>query len=241
MADTKISELTDGGGLLASDEIAINRGGVSDKAKAAGVDGWVAADAMTYASGSGGGVATMTCSGDQTSKYKVGTFFKLNQTTDKYFVVTASSFSSGTTTVTIFAGTDYTLANAAITSPYYSYAANPVGWPGWFNYSVSAATGFTGALTVVQARFAVVGRTCTVSIDFAGTSNATTFTFPAPITASGRTLLPCIVLDSGNPAAGRADLPDASATITMGKAITGAGGFTNSGSKGVFLYLTYLF
>lgn len=55
---------------------------------------------------------------------------KLTQTSAKYFIVTAKgSPSGGFTPVTIYGGTDYDLANAAITSPYYSPAKAPLGFP----------------------------------------------------------------------------------------------------------------
>ena len=41
----------------------------------------------------------------------------------------------GATLITVYGGTDYTLADEAITSPYYSYASNPQGFPTYFNYT----------------------------------------------------------------------------------------------------------
>lgn len=100
-------------------------------AEVAGIDGWTTDPATwTYASAS-----TFTVTGDQTAKFSKGTRIKLTQTTTKYFVVVGSVFSSGTTTVTITGGSDYSLANAAITTPFYSYQANPQGWPQYFNYT----------------------------------------------------------------------------------------------------------
>jgi hypothetical protein len=61
---------------------------------------------------------------------QVGDRIKLTQTTAKYFIVTAKgSPSGGNTPVTIYGGTDYTLANAAITSPFWSHAKSPLGFP----------------------------------------------------------------------------------------------------------------
>ena len=145
-------------------------------------DGWVddSAETWTYASGSGGGTATFTVPGDKTAKYTVGTRIKLTQTTVKYFVVSADPvFASGNTTVTITAGSDYTLANAAITNNYHSYAANPQGYPGWFNWN-AATTGLSATSTVLT-RFAVVGRVCTIWYSLTGTSNAITKNFTLPV------------------------------------------------------------
>ncbi len=67
---------------------------------------------------------------DVTSLIGVGDRVKLTQTTAKYFIVTAvGAFSGGATLVTVYGGTDYTLANAAISSPYYSHAKAPFGFP----------------------------------------------------------------------------------------------------------------
>lgn len=141
-------------------------------------DGWLSiSDTLTYAS-----ATSFTISGvDRTSVFTKGTRIKLTQTSAKYFVVTSSSFSTNTT-VTITGGTDYTLANAAITSPYYSYQASPQGYPTWFSYTPTFS-GFSSSPTVGQARFKVDGASCTLVIHQSanGTSNATTFTITAPI------------------------------------------------------------
>lgn len=130
MTDLKISQLTDGDGLLATDELAVNRASSSFKARAAGVDGWVdaTAEAWTYASADAP-TFTFTVTGDLTAKYTPGTRLKLTQTTVKYFIVTKVSVASGTTTVTIYGGTDYTLANAAISANNYSRVKGPAGFP----------------------------------------------------------------------------------------------------------------
>jgi hypothetical protein len=55
----------------------------------------------------------------------LGSRIKLTQTTVKYFIVTAIDAS----TITFYGGTDYTLANASISSPSYSLMKAPVGFP----------------------------------------------------------------------------------------------------------------
>lgn len=62
---------------------------------------------------------------DMTSRISVGMKIKLTQTTVKYFIVTAID----ATTITLYGGTDYTLANAAITLPYFSIQKVPFGFP----------------------------------------------------------------------------------------------------------------
>jgi hypothetical protein len=67
---------------------------------------------------------------DVTGIISVGMRIKLTQTTVKYFIVTAvGSFGSGVTLVTVYGGTDYTLANAAISSPFISPVKTPFGFP----------------------------------------------------------------------------------------------------------------
>jgi hypothetical protein len=92
---------------------------------------WIPArETWTYAS-----ATTFTISGDKTDKYQKGDKIKFTQTTVKYFYIISVSYSSPNTTITITAGTDYTLANASIVSPYFSKAENPQGFPHWFNFA----------------------------------------------------------------------------------------------------------
>jgi hypothetical protein len=98
--------------------------------------GWIPGNATwTYAS-----ATTFTVSGDKTDVFVPGTRIKLTQTTAKYFVVLSSTYGAPNTTVTITAGTSYTLANAAITSPFFSRLSAPPGWPRNFIYTPA----FTG-------------------------------------------------------------------------------------------------
>lgn len=93
-------------------------------------DGWITgAGTWTYASGTGTNVGTFTIAGDYTGVYNVGDRAKFTQTTVKYAIITKVAYSAPNTTVTIYMGTDYTIANAAITSPAYSHDRSPVGFP----------------------------------------------------------------------------------------------------------------
>jgi len=153
-----------------------------------GWDGWQDAnETWTYASAS-----TFTVSGDQTSKYTVGTKLKWTQTTVKYGVVVSSSYSSPNTTVTIAVNTDYTTANATISANYYSYASNPVGYPHWFNFAPTI-TGSTTSPTLgnstYQARYRVDGKTCQCNIHISFGNTATfgsgTYYLNLPVTPEG--------------------------------------------------------
>lgn len=107
-------------------------GGLKWEASSGGVpaDGWTdASETWTYA-GDNDPEFTFTISGDKTNKYSEGMRLKLTQSsTVKYFLVTKVSYSSPNTTVTIYGGTDYDLANSAISDNYYSAMKAPLGFP----------------------------------------------------------------------------------------------------------------
>jgi hypothetical protein len=73
---------------------------------------------------------------DVTAQFPVGTKIVLNQSGLKYFYVTSRSFSTDTT-INLTGGSDYTVANAAISGFGYSYDAAPQGFPQWFSYTVA--------------------------------------------------------------------------------------------------------
>ncbi len=77
-----------------------------------------------------GSTTTFTVAGvDVTSQFPVGTRIRVNQSGSvKYFVATATSFSTNTT-VTVSGGGLYTLSNVPLDRPAYSYASTPVGFP----------------------------------------------------------------------------------------------------------------
>lgn len=143
-----------------------------------GTYGWIpTGETWTYASST-----TITISGDKTDKYSVGMKVKLTQTSVKYFYITDVSYSSPDTTLTIVAGDDYTVANAAITDPYYSMVANPAGFPHWFNWT--PIIGFGGgttdpdSYTITAAKFQCIAQTVTTrgQIDIVNGSGDRTIT-----------------------------------------------------------------
>lgn len=141
-------------------------------------DGWtVASDTLVYVSASSFKIASV----DRTAIYTKGTRIKFTQTSAKYFVVTSSSFSTDTT-VNIAVNTDYTIANATITAPYYSYQVSPQGYPTSFAYTTTL-TGFSANPSDVTTRFSIIGNKCTVHAwdSAVGTSNATTKTWTVPV------------------------------------------------------------
>lgn len=91
---------------------------------AAATDGWNSTSGFSYASADSP-TFVITTATDLTAVIPVGARIKLTQTTAKYFLVTAITSS----TITVYGGTDYTLANAAITTPFWSLAKAPLGFP----------------------------------------------------------------------------------------------------------------
>jgi len=92
--------------------------------------GWSAAANTWSYSSADAPTFVISVDADMTGVIGVGTRIKLTQTTVKYFIVTAvGAYSGGVTLITVYGGTDYTLANAAITSPYYSFVKCPLGFP----------------------------------------------------------------------------------------------------------------
>ena len=207
------------------------------------IDGWTADSATwTYAS-----PTTFTVVGDVTTQFRKGTKLKLTQTTVKYFYVVGSSYGAPNTTVTITGGTDYTLANAAITSPYYSYQEAPQGFPDWFAFTPTF-TGFAAGTPTSVSRFRISGKSCTWALYMDATgpaSNATTFTATLPVTAAtiaGMVWYGALgyAYDNGAfVATGIFELVSAGTTVAFFKSARAA--WTNSGQKATGFVQTYEF
>jgi hypothetical protein len=146
------------------------------------VDGWIdPCVAWTYASST-----AFTAPGDWTGIHQKGDKIKLTQTTVKYFYLTAISYASetGLTTYTINGGSDYSLTDVEITDNYYSKTENPRGFPDWFNFTCIQA-GFSANPTNAVYRFKIQGNHCIAIVHQGvnGTSNSTSFSMTAPVTA----------------------------------------------------------
>ncbi len=134
--------------------------------------------------------------GDYSTILTVGDRIKLTQTTAKYFNVLTVTAGVGVTTVTVTGGTDYTIASAAITLPYFSHSLTVNGFPQWFAYtptwtgSVSNPVVNDGTLT---GRFSMQGKLVVAKINLtmgAGTtygSGQWRMTFPIATTAYSET------------------------------------------------------
>ena len=144
-------------------------------------DGWFAtSDTWVYAS-----ATTFTIAGvDRTTQLTKGTRISYNDGSVDYGVVGAVTFSTDTT-VTLIANNQYSIANATLTAPRYSYAANPQGYPTWFGYTPTY-TGYSANPSSAVYRFRVIGTECYLMIREAtnGTSSLSTKTYSLPVTAA---------------------------------------------------------
>lgn len=146
-------------------------------------DGWVAAgETWTYAS-----ATTFTISGDKTGKYSKGDKIKFAQSGQKYFYIIGVSYSAPDTTVTVCGGDTYSIANAAITSPYYSKSTSPSGFPGYFYFTFTSVSGFS-SISYSEGYFTLDGTALTVGYNFLGTSNSTSLTGVMPFSVRSAVL-----------------------------------------------------
>lgn len=137
-------------------------------------DGWNAiGDTWTYAS-----ATTITVPAGAATYYSVGDKIKLTQTTVKYFYVVAVADEL----LTVTGGSDYTVANAAISDIYVSKMESPVGFPAYFNYTPTE-TGWAST-TLLLGVFDLKGKNCTAIVRCSGTSDTTAAVLSLPITAA---------------------------------------------------------
>ena len=184
MTDKKITELDAATTLVGADYMVVvkdvattpvtNKILLSD----AGItDGWVGANGTwTYAS-----ATTITVPSGATSIYSEGDKIKLTQTTVKYFYVVGVA----DTLLTVTGGSDYTVADAAISSNYYSKVATPVGFPQWFNFT-PVWTNLTIGSGTQAAKYSRVGNTVEIDIRVtlaADSSVGTTPHFTLPVSS----------------------------------------------------------
>lgn len=201
-----------------------------------GSDGWII-DPIPWTRTAN---TTFTTPGDTTVQFSRGTRIKVTDSTVKYFLVTASSFSSGTTTVTITGGTDYSLA-ATPTAQYYSYEDAPQGFPVKFSHTPTF-TGFSANPTGFASFFQVVGKWVLFNYasSSAGTSNSSTFNITLPIAPALGNYFPIKIKDNGAAGTlpGMAQTSGGSTTLFLYKALDSTG-FTTSGSKDADISIMY--
>lgn len=162
--------------------------------------GWVIVnETFTYAS-----ATTITVASGAASRFQKGDKLKLTNNSVKYFYIVGVA----DTVLTVTGGSDYALADAAITSPYLSRVENPFGFPTWFAYT--STIGASGSMTIADpvlntCKFHIAGKTLTLAIDSSFTtggsaSNTATFTLPvAPDDTGARYATGArIIYDSGS-------------------------------------------
>lgn len=206
-------------------------------ADASATDGWIA-DSNTYVYVS---ASSFKITGtDLTTRFTKGTRIKFTQTTAKYFVVVSSSFSTDTT-VTVAVNTDYTIANAAITSPYYSYQLSPAGYPNWFTFSPTFGGFSVNPSGGMGMKYRIEGNTCYFKMHYTsdGTSNATTFTITIPVAAAQALYVvgQGFAKDGGSnvtPTYGHLETTASSATVDVRKTLY-QGSWTGSGAKNFWM------
>lgn len=119
---------------------------------------------------------------DVRTRFPKGTKVSYNDGGVDYGVVASTAFSTDTT-VTLIGTSDYTIANATLTAPRYSYVATPQSFPEWFNWSPTL-TGWSSAPTASVYRWRAISRTLTLVVDQLqgnfGTSNTTGWQISLP-------------------------------------------------------------
>lgn len=183
-------------------------------------DGWIStADTWVYVSPTSFKIVGV----DVTAKYKKGALFMFTQTSVKYGVSAGASMSGSDTLVTTIPNTNYTIANAAITNNFYSYAANPQGFPGVFDYNptLSVAGGTVPTYSTKSCKFSVSGNAISAECTFVNSIGGTAgnglnvIDVPLPIAAivgtthgfmriynggtliNGKAILDCFAVDNG--------------------------------------------
>lgn len=128
--------------------------------------GWVEIDeAWTYASSS-----TITVPAGATNRFKVGDKLRFTNSGTKYMYVIGIA----STTLTVTGGTDFTVANAAISDIYVSRACTPVGFPQIFAYAPSFSGGGTApTYSTSNNYFRIDGGLVTVWLNMFNTSGGT--------------------------------------------------------------------
>jgi len=135
--------------------------------------GWCDIDELwAYASAS-----TITVPTGAASRFHVGDKLRLTQTTVKYFYVVAVA----DTVLTVTGGSDYTVANAAISSIAYSRCERPFGFPDFFSYTPTI--GNVMGSDIGYARFSIKGNLVSVEVQVKvnATNQVVTVTCPTAV------------------------------------------------------------
>lgn len=201
---------------------------------------WIPIDeAWTYLSAN-----SVTVPTNATDRFQIGDKIKFDNTSLKFFYVIGVS----ATVLTLYAGSDYTVANVAISAIFISRADNPFRFPYKFTYTPTW-TGFSVNPAGIY-EFVLNGGDCELTWNDTanGTSNSISYQFSLPIVAA--TLLnmkwytiPAILVDSGTrkTTPGNGVISSAGSLITLFKDFNGPLGsdWTTSGGKSSAGSVTY--
>jgi len=151
------------------------------------VDGWISAN-ETWTRESDTSFSEPI---DATSKYQKGDKIRYKQGGGwKYqYIVGVGAYSGGKTIMTTTGGSDYKFnSGTAITANYYSHQENPIGFPTFFNTTLTYISGGQFNLAPI-CTFALVGKYCILNINltnFSVTGSGTAiYSSPFPITNGG--------------------------------------------------------
>jgi len=115
------------------------------------IGGWISIPVTCVYASADDPTYTMYVAGNATTYLWAGMRFKCTQTTDRMFIITAvGTYDSGNnrTPITLYGGTDFDLANATISNPYYSPVKCPYGFPmSPAKWSVSGNMDSSGTVT----------------------------------------------------------------------------------------------
>lgn len=168
------------GAAISGSKLADNS--IDIEAKASTDTGWrEVTDSWSYAS-----ATTITVPSDATAKYSVGDKIRLTQSTVKYFYITGVA----STTLTINGGTDYTLANEAISDVSYSKALTPQGFPQYFAYSPTLSGRLDDGDWTKDCRFSMQGKNVIFNVSLIASAAApmgggvTNAIFTLPVTSA---------------------------------------------------------
>lgn len=193
--------------------------------------GWVKFNAtFTYSSAS-----IMNANVDLTAYLQKGDKVRFKQGAGwKYGYILAIS----STQITITGGSDYTVANSAITDVWFSHESNPIGFPAFFNYTPTY-TGFS-ANPNLGAKFSIDGNLVTINFIILGdgTSNASDFTATIIGTSTQYSQQMIHVRDNGTNKTGYAQV-DPSGTTVAFYTSTNKDGFASSGNKSCSGWINY--
>lgn len=166
--------------------------------------GWQkVSDSWAYAS-----ATTITVPSGAASYYAVGDKIKLTQTTVKYFYIVAVA----DTLLTVTGGSDFTVANAAITDINISKMATPIDFPARFTWSptwTASGSMTISSVSVAVAEFVITGMVVEYWLK-------ASFTLGGTASSQVRHTLPIVAALADNTSISNGDMYDGSTNLSHG-------------------------